>query len=954
MKICEKEEKIKQFWEENKIYEKLKEKTKNYKPFYFLDGPPYATGYLHIGTALNKILKDFFIRFFRMNKLNVWDQPGFDTHGLPIEVKVEKKLGFKSKKDIENFGIENFIKECRKFATQFIGIMSDQFKDLGVWMDWKNPYLTLTNEYIEGAWYTFKKAFEKGFLYKGVYPVHLCPRCETAVAYNEIEYKVLEDPAIYVKFELKDEPKTFLICFTTTPWTLPSNTGIMVHPKAEYVKVKVDDENWIVAKDLAENLMEEFGITDYQIIETFVGKELVGKKYINSIAELFPFTKELENAYRIVPSEKYVSLEEGTGLVHCAPGHGKEDFEVGKENNLPVLNPLKIDGKFNENSGILSGIFAKDADKIIIEELKKRNVLVKEGKIKHEYPTCWRCDSPLLLVALPQWFFKVTSIREKLLEENEKIKWIPEWAKQRFRNWLESLGDWPISRQRYWGIPLPIWICDKCENVEVIGSREELPEIPKDFHKPYIDKITWKCKKCGKGTMKRIPDVLDVWFDSGIAPWASLNYPKEKELFEKLWPVNFILEGPDQIRGWWNSLLITSVITFGRRPFESVLFHGFVLDAHGVKMSKSKGNIIEPKDIIEKYGRDILRFYFLNKEPWNDYFFKWQEVDDLAKKFVIVRNVFNFVKNYVENKGNEKEMKIEDKWIISKLNSLIEECTDDCKNYYSFKAANKILDFVLNDFSRFYLKLIRERVWPTYEGKDKDGAFYALFKASEVLVRMLAPFVPFLAEEVYQNVIKKFGFEEISVHLLNWPEVEKDRIDKKLEEEMEIVKEIWSASLSARNKAKIKLRWPVKEILVLSKNENVSKAVENLNSILKKICNSKFVKVINKEMDENYESVEFKYGKIFLNKIFTEELTKEALVREIIRQIQEARKKEKLKVEEEINLYFKADKKIEKIIRENEEIFRKKVNARKIEFGKEAKYTFRFEDKEIGFSFSKI
>ena len=854
MKICEKEEKIKQFWEENKVYEKLKEKTKGYKKFYFLDGPPYATGYLHIGTALNKILKDFFIRFFRMNKLNVWDQPGFDTHGLPIEVKVEKKLGFKSKKDVENFGIENFIKECRKFATKFIGVMSDQFKDLGVWMDWKNPYLTLTNEYIEGAWYTFKKAFEKGFLYRGVYPVHLCPRCETIVAYNEIEYKILEDPAIYVKFELKDEPKTFLICFTTTPWTLPSNTGIMVHPKAEYVKVKVNDENWIVAKDLVENLMEEFGITDYQIIETFVGKELVGKKYINSIAELFPFTKELENAYRIVPSEKYVSLEEGTGLVHCAPGHGKEDFEVGKENNLPVLNPLKMDGKFNENSGILSGIFAKDADKIIVEELKKRNALVKEGKIRHEYPTCWRCDSPLLLVTLPQWFFKVTSIREKLLEENEKINWVPKWAKQRFRNWLESLGDWPISRQRYWGIPLPIWICDKCGNVEVIGSREELPEIPKDFHKPYIDKITWKCKKCGNGNMKRIPDVLDVWFDSGIAPWASLNYPKEKGLFEKLWPVDFILEGPDQIRGWWNSLLITSVITFGRRSFESVLFHGFVLDAHGVKMSKSRGNIIEPKDIIEKYGRDILRFYFLNKEPWNDYFFKWQEVDDLAKKFVIVRNVFNFVKNYVENKGNEEEMKIEDKWIISKLNSLIEECTDDCKNYYSFKAANKILDFILNDFSRFYLKLIRERVWPTYEGKDKDGAFYALFKASEVLVRMLAPFVPFLAEEVYQNVIKKFGFEEISVHLLNWPEVEKDRINKKLEEEMEIVKEIWSASLSARNKAKIKLRWPVKEILVLSENENVLNAVKNLNSILKKICNSKFVKVINKEMDENYES----------------------------------------------------------------------------------------------------
>ncbi|MEM7825762.1 MAG: isoleucine--tRNA ligase, partial [Candidatus Aenigmatarchaeota archaeon] len=617
MKESEKEEQILKFWEEKRIYERLKELRKEGKKFFFLDGPPYATGSIHVGTAFNKVIKDCFLRFFRMQDLNVWDQPGYDCHGVPIENKVEKKLEFKSKKDIESFGIENFIKECKKFATQFIDTMSNQFKNLGVWMDWKNPYLTLTNDYIEGAWFTFKKAFEKGLLYKGSYPVHVCPFCQTVVAYNEIEYAKVTDTSVYVKFKVKNKENEFLLIWTTTCWTLPSNTGVMVKPDAEYARVKVEDEIFIIAKQLVENVLNKVGIKDFEILEVLKGKDLEGLRYEPPLKGSFPFIEKLENAFRVVLSDQFVTLEEGTGLVHTAPGHGQEDYKIGLETGLPAVSPVKMDGTYDETCGEYSGIFVKDADKKIIEELRKRGLLFHEEKITHDYPLCWRCDSPLLLILASQWFFRVTGIREKLLKENEKIKWVPDWAKQRFKNWLESLGDWPISRQRYWGIPLPIWVCENCENVKVIGSIKELPFVPEDLHKPYVDKILLDCEKCGK-KMKRVPDVLDVWFDSGVAPWASLGYPGKKELFEKMFPADFILEGPDQIRGWWNSLLITSVMTFDKASFKSVLFHGFVLDVHGLKMSKSVGNIVTTEEVIEKYGRDVLRLYYLLSSPWDD------------------------------------------------------------------------------------------------------------------------------------------------------------------------------------------------------------------------------------------------------------------------------------------------------------------------------------------------
>jgi isoleucyl-tRNA synthetase len=949
-----KEEEIMKFWEEKRIYEKLKELRKDGKKFFFLDGPPYATGSIHVGTAFNKVIKDCFLRFFRMQGFNVWDQPGYDCHGVPIENKVEKKLEFKSKKDIEKFGVENFIKECKKFATEHIDTMSNQFKNLGVWMDWKNPYLTLTNEYIEGAWFTFKKAFEKGLLYKGSYPTHVCPKCETVVAYNEIEYSKLTDPSIYVKFKVKNKEKEYLLIWTTTPWTLPANTGVMVKPDADYAKVKVKDEILIIAKPLVETVLKKVGIEEFEILEVLKGKELEGLEYEPPLIGSFPFIENIKNGFRVVLSDQFVTLEEGTGLVHTAPGHGQEDYKVGLETGLPAVSPVKMDGTYDESCGEYAGIFVKDADKKIIEELRKRGLLFHEEKITHDYPLCWRCDSPLLLILTSQWFFKVTAIREKLLEENEKIKWVPEWAKQRFRNWLESLGDWPISRQRYWGIPLPIWVCE-CGNVKVIGSTKELPFVPKDLHKPYIDEVLLDCEKCGK-KMKRVTEILDVWFDSGVAPWASLGYPGKKELFEKMFPADFILEGPDQIRGWWNSLLITSVMSFDRASFKSVLFHGFVLDVHGLKMSKSVGNIVTTEEVIEKYGRDVLRLYYLLSQPWDDYYFKWEDVEEIAKSFLIVKNAFNFVKTYVKSFEKVRKLKEEDRWIISRLNSLIQDCENNFLNYHSFKAAQEIIDFILNDFSRWYIKLIRDRVWPDYKGKDKKAAFFTLLTVTENLAKLLAPFTPFLAEEVYQEIVKPLKGGEESVHLCLWPKANKKLIDKKLEEEMEIAKKIFEACSSARQKARIKLRWPIQEILVLSKDEKVSSAVERLKEVLLFICNSKEIKLVEEEPKDYFEAT-FDYGKIFVNPKLDERLLEEALIKELTRKIQEMRKKNGFKVEEKIALTLNSDEKTNETIKKFFKKLKKEVGAAKISVGKikgEFQDILEFEEKKVQIGFERL
>ncbi|MBI2583068.1 MAG: isoleucine--tRNA ligase [Candidatus Aenigmarchaeota archaeon] len=934
-----KEKQIMDFWEKNKIYEKAKKAVKGKKPFYFLDGPPYATGHIHMGTALNKILKDCFIRFWRAQGRDVWDQPGYDTHGLPIENKVESLLKIKNKGDIEKIGIEKFNKKCRKFATEFIEVMNKEFLQLGVWMDWDNPYLTLTNEYIESAWFTFKKAFEKGLLFKDVYSVHICPHCGTTVAYNEVNYQTLDDSSIYVKFSVKGKDE-YLVIWTTTPWTLLANTGVMVHPDASYARVKAGNEILIIAKNLVENVMEKIG-TEYEIIEEFEGKKIEGLEYENPLEDWVPNAKEIaRKGWRIVTSEQFVSLTEGTGLVHTAPGHGQEDFRVGKREKLPIISFVGLDGRYTD--GKLKGLHARECNETIIKELENRGYLLAREKISHEYPTCWRCETPLLFIAIPQWFFKVTSIRNRLLRENEKTGWQPVWAKARFKNWLDSLGDWPIGRQRYWGIPLPIWICEKNgalqSNAQFASSHRHTPSAPKDLHRPFVDRIKIRCRKC-KASMSRVSDVLDVWFDAGLASWASLGWPMNTKKFKKLWPADLNIEGPDQIRGWWNSQLISSVILFERAPFKHILLHGFVLDAHGIKMSKSRGNIVNPADVAERgFPVDALRFYLLTSPPWNDFFFNWKDMEEVNRSLGIIKNSLNFVKTYVPRASGKIKLKEEDGWILSRMNSVLREVTGAMQNNEPHRATELIKDFAVNDFSRVYIKLIRDRVWPL-AGEDK-AAYYTLYTVSEFLCRMLAPFTPFFAEELYQDYIKPINKKAAeSIHLLMWPEIGKS--DPRMEGRMRKALRVSELANAIRNEQKIKLRWPLRQIIA---GKESADAVKTFGDVICRLSNVKSVKTGSREWQKQGSGIN-----VWLDTEMDEDLKKEACVREIIRHVQEARKKEGLVINDKVDVSISG---FDASDYENE--IKKNVGARsmgKVKDGK--KIELDFEGSKITITYAK-
>ncbi|MBI4019883.1 MAG: isoleucine--tRNA ligase [Candidatus Aenigmarchaeota archaeon] len=955
------EQEVLEYWESRGIYGKVKQASSGREKFYFFDGPPYASGSIHMGTAWNKVLKDAYIRFWRMLGYDVWDQPGYDTHGTPIEYQVEKQLGFRNKKDIEAHGVKDFIAKCREFATKYILLMNSQFANLGVWLDWQKPYLTLDNRYIEGAWFTFKKAFEKGFLYKDRYSVHVCPRCETAVSYNEIEHRKLSDPSIYVKFQVSGKPDEFLLIWTTTPWTLPSNTGIMAHPDFDYAYVEAGNEVLVIAKELVDKVMEKAGASGYKIRKVVKGKALEGVQYAHPLRDLVPGLQTVRNAHRVVLSSRYVTLEDGTGLVHTAPGHGLEDYLVGKETGLPMLSPVNEDGTFSKDAGEwLAGKFVKSADKEIMEMLEERGALLRRDTIVHEYPVCWRCSTPLLQLSMPQWFFRVTAIRDKLIEFNEGVDWTPKWARQRFRDWLENLGDWPVSRQRYWGIPLPIWEC-ACGHIEVIGSFEELKrkstlksdlyqqdkagrqqEI--DFHRPGIDGVAIRCAKCGKD-VRRISDVLDVWFDAGVATWASIGYPREKELFERMWPADLQIEGPDQFRGWWNAEIITSTMAFGKPPFERILLHGFVLDAKGVKMSKSKGNIVSPDDVLARYGRDIMRLYLLNSAPWDDFYFNWEAVAEVNKVFNILWNTYVFVKTYSDkslyssHSSLPKHLQPEDRWIISRANSVAkqaEESGRSCQLHSAFKGAS---DFLLNDFSRWYIKIIRNRVSPWHSGEDKAGAQYALLYVLDRVLKMLAPAVPLLTEKVYLDLYH----EKESIHMTAWPKPE--AMDEALEGQMERIKGILEAISSARNEQKVKLRWPLSDVSVELNNHEDESAVKHLENIIKTLGNVKEIR-ISKGLKE---AKEFPFGKVRLGEV----LKDDAFLRELTRQVQSLRKEAGYDVREKIVLELHAGKETEERIRSMEDELKTATGAGKIVFGAvrhaRGRSGFEGEEVEIGF-----
>lgn len=871
-----KEEEIQDFWNSEDIYNKVKEEHQEDPDWYFLDGPPYASGRIHLGTAWNKLIKDTVLRFQTMKGYDVRRQPGWDTHGLPIEVKVEEELDVDSKKDIEQkYGIEKFIDECKKWANEHIDVMTDQFKRLGVWMDWDDPYITYKNDYLESAWWTLKNAAEKDLLEQRLQVIQWCPRCETALADHEVrgEYKQVKDPSMFAKFKLTYSSDEYLLVWTTTPWTIPANMAVSVHPDLYYAKVEVDGETYIMAEALVSDVMSKLGIYNYKRVGLVKGEELEGLKYEHPMLDEVPKQNEFKSKHQVITGE-HVTIEEGTGCVHTAPGHGVEDFEIGEEYDLPVFSPVGEDGKFTEEAGEYEGLYVKDADDIILGDLKEKGILMNRGKIRHSYPHCWRCDSPLIFRATDQWFLDISGLKSDIIEKNnEKVEWTPEWAKDRYNDGVESVGDWCVSRQRYWGIPIPIWECENCENSEIIGDRQELFErskedLPKDIdlHRPGVDGVKFDCSNCG-GEMSRIEDVLDVWFDSGIAPWASLGFPKDKETKESLWPCEFITEGEDQITKWFYSQQAASVISFEDIPYREAAMHGFTLDNEGRKMSKSLGNVVEPSEVIEKYGADALRFYMLHTSPiWEDLKFDWDELEVAERLMNVLWNSFvfgttymsidNFDPNEMSDEEFENHLEIEDEWLLSKTNRTIKEVTKHLENKHFHKATRALESYILEDMSRWYIKLVRRRTWIKEDDPKKESAYQTLYRTFDKLLRITSPLLPHLSEEMYQKMIKA-GDKSLpeSVHQLSWPEVEEDRINEELEEDMKKVRDLVETGAKARQRAGIKGRWPVKKVIISTENENTKNSVQRLNKILIEQLNCKKLEVFTEE--EFKEEIEF-------------------------------------------------------------------------------------------------
>ncbi|BBG27162.1 isoleucine--tRNA ligase [Sulfuracidifex tepidarius] len=880
--IKEVEQKIIEYWKINSIYEKLKEENKKRDgKFLFIDGPPYPSAPVpHIGTIWNKVIKDCILRYERLNGKRVYDQPGYDTHGLPIEVATEKKFNIKNKQEIiEKVGIENFVKYCKSFALDNVKAMTENFKNIGVFMDWDNPYLTLDQNYMSNSWLIIKKAHEKGLLKKGVSVLHWCPRCETTLSDYEVsEYKDIEDPSIYVKFKIKGEPNKYLLIWTTTPWTIPSNVFVMINKDYDYADVKVGNEVYVIAKARVESVMKEAGIEKYEILSEYKGEKLLGTKYEHPLKEILSFQKDHEEYHQVVDGGEIVTLDDGTGLVHSAPGHGEEDFTVGTKHGMPVIMLVDDQGKFTEKVGKYKGKYVRDASQEIIQDLKETNSLLHSSKIVHRYPICWRCKTPLILRAIDQWFIKVTEMKNEMLSQIEKVNWVPEWGKTRIGNMVRDLRDWVVSRQRFWGTPLPIWVCSKCGNVTVVGSKDELKrvavsEVPDDLHRPWIDKVVVKCNKCGAESY-RIPDVADVWFDSGVAFYASLGKNWE-EVWKEAGPVDLVLEGHDQLRGWFFSLLRAGMILLDRAPYESVLVHGFMLDEQGREMHKSLGNYVEPSVVIEKYGRDILRLWLLKNTTWEDAKFSWTSMDLIKRELQVIWNVFVFASTYMSidefdpNNYSIDDVKgwldTSDLWILSKYNRTLKAVYASMKNYKVHELANAITQFIEEDISRFYLRLARRRAW--VEGKDNSKiamytVLYNILKGSLIIISVA---IPYIAEEIYQRFVVN---PKLSISMEDLPKVDETFINDELERSILKVKEIEESGLNARARAGIKLRWPLKKAYVLLNDEGESKNLLKVVDILKSVLNVKDLQFMSMTDYANFSTFKVEPNKSAIGKEF--------------------------------------------------------------------------------------
>lgn len=815
------EKEVEKFWEENDIFKKSMENRKHADTYTFYDGPPTANGKPHIGHVLTRVIKDMIPRYRTMKGYDVPRKAGWDTHGLPVELEVEKLLGLDGKEQIEGYGLEPFISHCKDSVWKYKGMWEDFSKTVGFWADMDHPYVTYENSYIESEWWALKKIWEKGLLYKGFKIVPYCPRCGTPLSSHEVAqgYKDVKERSAVVRFKVKGED-AYILAWTTTPWTLPSNVALCVNPCEAYVKVAHGDYQYYMAEALCDTVLQN----EYTVLERYTGRDLEFKEY----EPLFGFVKPDQKACYVTCAD-YVTLTDGTGIVHIAPAFGEDDSKVGREYGLPFVQLVDSKGEMTKETP-WAGTFCKKADPLILKDLEERGLLFSAPAFEHSYPHCWRCDTPLIYYARESWFIKMTAVKEDLIRNNDTINWIPESiGKGRFGDWLQNVQDWGISRNRYWGTPLNVWECE-CGHQHSIGSIEELKSMsencPEDIelHRPYIDAVTITCPKCEK-QMKRVPEVIDCWFDSGAMPFAQHHYPFEnQELFDKQFPADFISEAVDQTRGWFYSLLAISTLIFNKAPYKNVIVLGHVQDENGQKMSKSKGNAVDPFDALETYGADAIRWYFyVNSAPWLPNRFHGKAVMEGQRKFmgtlwntyaffVLYANIDEF--NATEYKLEYEKLPVLDKWLLSKLNTLVKTVDTCLKNYQIPESARALQEFV-DDMSNWYVRRSRERFWAKGMEQDKINAYMTLYTALVTVSKTAAPLIPFMTEEIYQNLVCRIDPAALeSVHLCDFPSVREDWIDQDLERNMDEVLKIVVMGRSARNTANIKNRQPIGRMFV--------------------------------------------------------------------------------------------------------------------------------------------
>ena len=881
MNFVEREKQVEKFWEDNQIFEKSMKVREGNPSYVFYDGPPTANGKPHIGHVETRVIKDMIPRYRTMKGYQVPRKAGWDTHGLPVELEVEKKLGLDGKDQIEKYGVEPFIEQCKESVWKYEGMWEDFSHTVGFWADMKNPYVTYHNDYIESEWWALKEIWKKGLLYEGHKIVPYCPRCGTPLSSHEVAqgYKDVKERSAVVRFKVKGED-AYILAWTTTPWTLPSNVALCVNPDEDYVKVTSKGYTYYMAAALVDTVLGEGA----EILEHYQGKDLEFKEY----EPLFPYAEKRignKKAYYVV-CDTYVTLTDGTGVVHIAPAFGEDDSKVGHRYDLPFVQLVNEKGEMTEETP-WAGTFCKKADMAVLQALEDKDLLFDAPLFEHSYPHCWRCDTPLIYYARETWFIRMTAVKEDLIRNNNTINWIPESiGKGRFGDWLENVQDWGLSRNRYWGTPLPVWQCE-CGHQDCIGSIEELKEkadnCPDDIelHRPYIDAVTIKCPKCGK-EMHRVPEVIDCWFDSGSMPFAQHHYPFEnKETFEKQFPAQFISEAVDQTRGWFYSLLAISTLLFNKAPYENVIVLGLVQDENGQKMSKSKGNAVDPFDALQTYGADAIRWYFYTSSaPWLPSRFAGKTVVEGQRKFMgTLWNTYAFFVLYanIDNFDATKysleydKLAVMDKWLLSRLESTVKAVDDNLANYRIPEAAKALQSFV-DDMSNWYVRRSRERFWAKGMEQDKINAYMTLYTALVTVAKAAAPMIPFMTEDIYQNLVKSIDASAPeSIHLCDFPEVHENWIDPKMEEDMADLLEIVVMGRASRNTANIKNRQPIGTMYVKSEfqlSEFYKEIIEDELNVKEVVFKDDIADFISYSFKPQMRTVGPKYGKL-LNKIKT-------------------------------------------------------------------------------------